>query len=122
MPTLGETSLYPVQATAPYRVMGKVTVVIGAAGAVASVTGMPGVTVARTGAGAYSVAFNRAADVVLEYGVQLSAAIYHAVGTARNSVAGTAAFKTCVASGTNTDPAANDEITIGFYGRVNGAV
>lgn len=120
MPTLGETNLFPVQSSTPYRVVGQVTVLIGASGAVTSTTGMPGVVVANTGTGLYSVTYNRAADVIINYGIQLSTTVFQIVGTARASTSGTAAFRTNNGGGTATNPASADQLTISFWGRTGG--
>lgn len=122
MPTFGESNIYPVHSVSPYRVMGKVTVLIGAAGAVTSVTGMPGVTVANAGTGLYSVAYRACPDMILEYGVQLSTTVFQIVGTARASTAGTAAFRTNAGGGVATNPASADQLTISFFGRVGGNI
>lgn len=121
MPTLGETDLFDVKATAPYRVEGTVTVLIGASGAVTSVTGMPGVSAANTGTGLFSLTFNRCVDMDILYGIQLSTTVFQIVGTAINSTAGTAAFRTNNGGGTAANPASGDQLTIRFWGRVGGS-
>lgn len=120
MPTMGETDLFDPQATAPNRVEGFVTILIGGSGAVTSVTGMPGVTCVRTGTGTYNLTYNRAPDVILQYGIQLSSTVAQIRGTARSSTAGTASFATLSAAGAAADPASGDQLTINFWARVRG--
>jgi hypothetical protein len=119
--TFGETGGYDVKSQTPERYIGAVTVLIGAAGAVTSTTGMAGITAARTGAGAYSLVYPAAPDVILKYGIQKSTTVFGIRGTARSSTAGTASFGTYIADGTATDPASGDELTIMLFARVRGA-
>src|SRR5689334_13749126 len=100
--TLGETGGYDVKSQTPERYLGALTVLIGAAGAVTSVTGHPGVTVTRSGAGAYDVVYPAAPDVILRYGIQKSTTVFGCRGNARSSTAGTASFQTYIANGTLT--------------------
>jgi hypothetical protein len=117
----GNQARFPIQSVSPDRVVGAATVLIGGSGAVTSTTGMPGVTVARTGAGLYSVVFRACPDMIIQYGIQLSTTVFQIVGTARSSSAGTAAFRTNNGGGTATDPASGDQLTIMFYARIGGA-
>jgi hypothetical protein len=109
----------------PNVLSGTARITIGAAGVVASVDGLPGVSAAVTASGTYSLTFPTAPVVHINYGflVQSEAAAdsLDVNGTGITADGGTATFRTTASStGAATDPASGDEIVAAFTVYLNG--
>lgn len=116
-----EGQMWPGFAANPDVCLGAVTINIGAAGAVSSVVGAPGVTAVNGGAGIFTLTFPPSVDCYIVPGLQKGTTVFGARISARNAGAGTATLQTYIANGTLTNPASGDELSLFFYGRTSGA-
>jgi hypothetical protein len=117
-----EQNPYPAQAGNPDVVIASAMLNIGAAGAVSSVSGAPGVAAANAGAGLFSVTYPPSVDVYIQVTVKSAAAtVITGMVTARVPGSGTATVRTNNAAGAATNPASGDEVHIQFYARTSSA-
>lgn len=112
----GDEQAYPQQNANPEALIAVTKTTIGASGAVSSTTGAPGVVIANTGTGTYSVTHPKAPAVAMAWSLQSAAGTVKQLWfTASDNAAGTAAFTTGNGGGTATNPANGDIIMIIFY-------
>ena len=105
----------------PDVVVAAVTINVGAAGAVSSVVGAPGVAAVNGGAGIFTVTFPPSVDCQIRSGLQKGTTVFGSRISARDASAGTCTLQTYIANGTLTNPASGDELTLFFYARTSGA-
>lgn len=127
MPAIRDANVNPVRSTERELTMLTSSVAIGAAGAVDSTIAgyrvAPGVTVANTGTGTFSVAYPAAPNATICAFIELSAAatVTEAILTAKAPSSGTATLRTSKA-GTATNPASGDLIGLVIFGLPTGVI
>ncbi len=116
-----EGQMWPSYAANPDVCEAAVTINIGAAGAVSSVVGSPGVTAVNGGAGIFTITFPPSVDCYIMCGLQKGTTVFGSRISARNAGAGTCTMQTYIANGTLTNPASGDELVVMFFARTSGA-
>jgi hypothetical protein len=117
-----EQNLYPAWGGNPDVVIAAALITIGAAGAVSSTTGTPGIAAANGGAGVFSLTFPPCVEAIIQLTLKSAAStVEEVILTARSASAGTATIQTQVSGGTATNPASGDEIHVLIYARTSSA-
>jgi hypothetical protein len=117
-----ELNPYPAQAGNADVVLAAVAITIGAAGAVSSVSGSPGISAVNAGAGLFTLTYPACVEAIIDPSVQSAAAtVVGAMLTARNVSAGTATIRTNNTAGAATNPASGDVLHVNIYAKTSSA-
>jgi hypothetical protein len=125
--TARDLSVNPVRSSERELILITSSVAIGAAGAVDSTIAgyrvAPGVTMANTGTGTFSLVYPASPNATIKVWIESSAAatVTEAILTAKSSTAGTATVRTSKA-GTATNPASGDLIGVEIMSLSTGVI